>query len=64
MTPQDAIAELTRRVMEKKAEWLEDILAGLLTNSVQMWEIQVQHHPDSRTVVVVRGVPLYEWRLQ
>jgi hypothetical protein len=40
--------------------WLEDVMAGLLTNGVRIDEIKVQHYPG-RTVVTVRGVPKYEW---
>ena len=41
--------------------WLEDVLAGLLTNGVRLGEFKIKHYPD-RTVVTVRGVPRYEWK--
>lgn len=49
----------TRVAFLKKANELEDILAGLMINGVRRDEIEVQEHPD-RTVVVVRGQPRYE----
>lgn len=53
-----------RQVIEKKAEWLEDVLAGLLTAGVRMNEIEVQEHPGLRTVVLVRGEPKYEFNIK
>jgi hypothetical protein len=48
-----------RRVIEEQKEWLEDILAGLLSNGVRHNEIHIHRHPR-RTVVTVRGVAKYE----
>jgi hypothetical protein len=53
-----------RAAQKSRADWLEDVLAGLLINGVAMTEIKLEEHPhENRTVVVVRGVPMYEWRL-
>lgn len=54
---EDVYAAATRARMD----WLEDVLAGLLSNGVRIDEIDVQEHPGNRTVVVVRGTPRYEW---
>jgi hypothetical protein len=43
-------------------DWLKDVPAGLLCNGVRMEEIKIQHHADG-TVVTVRGLPKYEWKL-
>ena len=51
-----------RRVIEEQKEWLEDILAGLLSNGVPHNEIHIHRHPR-RTVVTVRGVAKYELEL-
>jgi hypothetical protein len=43
-------------------DWLEDVLAGLLTNGVRLGDIKIKHYPD-RTVITVYGIPKYEWKL-
>lgn len=56
---------LIRRAVEKvaadKANWLDDVIGGLLINGVAKDEIHINEHPD-RTEVQVRGVPRYEFR--
>ena len=60
MSRDDYVASAIR----SRADWLEDVLAGLLSNGVMRDEIEVQEYPDHRTVVVVRGVAKYEWQLK
>ena len=60
MSRDDYVASAIR----SRADWLDAILAGLLSNGVTRGEIEVQEHPDNRTVVVVRGVAKYEWQLK
>jgi hypothetical protein len=52
-----------RGVLVEQSEWLEDILAGLLSNGLRHNEIQIHRHAD-RTVVTVRGVAKYERKLR
>lgn len=53
--------ELQKRCADDHAQWLEDILAGLLINGVAKEAIEVQHHDGGlRTVVLVNGVQKYE----
>jgi len=52
---------IARSISDAKANWLEDVLAGLLSAGVAENEIAIQHHPDNRTIVLVRGEPKYEW---
>jgi hypothetical protein len=40
-------------------DWLEDVLAGLLTNGVTTDEVEVLHHADGRLSVQVRSVERY-----
>ena len=56
-------AEAIQRTAEEKLEWLEDIIAGLMAAGVREDEIQIQEHPDLRTVVCVRGEPKYQFRI-
>jgi hypothetical protein len=51
-----------RRALEEQSDWLEDVLAGLLSNGVRHNEIRIHRYP-SRTVVTVRGVAKYELKL-
>ena len=60
MSRDDYVASAIR----SRADWLEDVLAGLLSSGVAREEIEVQEHPDHRTVIVVRGVAKYEWQLK
>lgn len=55
--------ETVREAIKSRADWLEDVLAGLLINGVRREDIEIQEHPDCRTVVAVRGEPKYEWRI-
>ncbi len=59
----DAIKALAIKIGRDHANWLDDILAGLLINGVSRSEIGIEHHPGSRTVVRVRGVAKYEWTM-
>lgn len=53
------IDNTTEKIMEAQANWLEDVLAGLLINGVSVNDVDVQYHPDNRIVVAVDGVPKY-----
>lgn len=53
---------LASRAFKARAEWLEDVLAGLMACGVRQDEIDVQEFPDElKTRVAVRGVVKYEW---
>ena len=55
---------LILNAMKNQAEWLEDILAGLLINGVSKDEIEVRRFVENHDVQVwVRGKPKYEHRL-
>jgi hypothetical protein len=58
----ETVEQERRRVREEQSEWLEDILAGLLSNGLRHNEIQIHRHRD-RTVVTVRGVAKYELKV-
>lgn len=53
------INTIVQSAIRKRANEIEDILAGLMINGVTKDEIEIQEHPD-RTLIVVRGVPRYE----
>lgn len=55
--------EVIENAIRDRAEWLEDVLAGMLAAGCDQSEIEVQEHPGSRTIVCVRGEPKYEWKL-
>lgn len=57
------IARTVQSVMGKKANELDDIIAGLLINGVARDEIEVRECPD-KTLVCVRGVPRYELKVR
>ena len=56
----EKMAKLAVEIASEKANWLDDVIGGLLINGVMANEIDVQEHP-SKTVVAVRGVPRYSW---
>jgi hypothetical protein len=58
----ETVEQERRRVREEQSDWLEDILAGLLSNGLRHNEIQIHRHRD-RTVVTVRGVAKYELKV-
>jgi hypothetical protein len=60
----DMMREKAAEMLNARADWLEDVLAGLLAAGVSIGEIEVQEFQSEplRTVVAVRGVPKYEWR--
>lgn len=60
----DKHAAYVKRMQIARADWLEDVLAGLLSNGVDVNEIHVGVHPFSRTVISVRGTPRYEWTIE
>jgi len=63
--PDSATAMVERerqRVREEQSDWLEDVLAGLLSNGVRHNEIRIQRYTN-RTIVTVRGVAKYELKL-
>lgn len=56
--------DLIYKAILSRAEFLEDILAGLISNGVAMDEIQiVQYRGSIKTYVIVRGVVRYTWDL-
>lgn len=59
---QQAIDAIVSCIIKERAGWLEDIAAGLIINGLRPDEVEIQEHPDGRTVVAVRGVPKYEFR--
>lgn len=65
MTAIENIQAKVREAQKEQAEWLEDVLAGLLCNGVQREEINVQYFisDPGLTRVTVRGVPKYEHRV-
>lgn len=63
MPDEMSVREIAREVTKRRAEWLEDVLAGLLSNGVAKDEIAVEEHPD-KCVVRVRGEARYERRLR
>lgn len=65
MTDLERVQSKVREAQKEQAEWLEDVLAGLLCNGVQQNEIDVQYFLDDPglTRVVVRGVQKYEHRI-
>lgn len=56
----EMIERAATALARKRANALDDILAGLLINGVSRDDIEVQEYPGSRIVVAVRGVPRYE----
>jgi len=56
------VARERQRVREEQSDWLEDVLAGLLSNGVRHNEIRIHRYPN-RTIVTVRGVAKYELKL-
>lgn len=54
---------IVSKAASEKANWLDDVIGGLLINGVTKDEIAVMEFPD-RTVVQVRGVPRYEFRIK
>lgn len=52
-----------RKIYADKLNWTEDVIAGLLSNGIGRDEIVIDEHPGPRTVINVRGVPRYEWKL-
>lgn len=57
------INDIVARLVRARAEWLEAMLADLLGDGVGHDEIEVREYPDRRTVIIVRGVAKYEYRL-
>ncbi len=62
------IGATVAEVMNRRADWLDDILAGLFINGIRKDAIEVQEHPgkdgtSGRTVVAVDGVPKYEFTM-
>lgn len=56
--------EAMEQARQEKANWLEDVVSGLLVNGVQQKEIEIQEHPEMVTVVLVRGLPKYEYKIR
>jgi hypothetical protein len=48
--------------IQSRAAWLEALLAELLSSDIPSEDIEIQDHPDCRTVVCIRGVPRHEWK--
>lgn len=62
--PRDVMRQKATEMQFARAEWLDDVIAGLLAAGCLKSEIEVRSFRDDplRTVVAVRGVPKYEWR--
>lgn len=58
------IHEITAATMTARAEWLEDVLAGLLAAGVSAEEIEIQHHPNLILAVTVRGEEKYRHQIK
>lgn len=56
-----SIEELTSAADRARAEWLEDVLAGLVMAGVSKNDIEVQEHPGGVTRVAVRGLVKYQF---
>lgn len=50
-------------IVAARTEWLDEVLAGLISIGFGRHEIEVREHPGLRTEIVVRGVVRYEWKL-
>lgn len=64
MSATDLIANAVKEAMARKAEWLEDVIAGLMINGIDRADIEISECQDFRgttfdTIVRVRGVPKY-----
>jgi hypothetical protein len=64
LPPIESLHEQIHAVTSARANWLEDVLAGLLINGVEKSEIEIQERPENRTVVAVRGMLKYEWKFE
>ena len=49
---------------DRRAAWLEDIIAGLLINGVAGPDINIWEDSDGDTIVAVRGEIKYRWLAQ
>lgn len=55
--------DLAKKLNEDYANWLDDIVAGLLINGVLPHEIEVvEYRAAGKTCIRVRGVERYEWK--
>lgn len=63
MTEFDASAPWLRAI-RNRADWLEDVIAGLMAAGVKQNEIEINDYPNGRTIVTVRGEPKYQWKLE
>jgi len=57
------LREHVRTLIKARAEWLEDILAGLLINGIKPEEISVRDTFGPKTEVWVRGKLRYTWNV-
>ena len=53
---------LATKAAGEKANWLDDVIAGLMVNGVTKDEIEIREYPDA-TRVAVRGVERYEFKI-
>ena len=62
--PRDIVRAKAAEMQQARADWLEDVLAGLLAAGCTRDDIDVREFQSEplRTVVAVRGEPKYEWR--
>ena len=58
--------ESYRAALSEQANWLEDVLAGLLINDVSRLDIEIRYFQNDpfRIVVAVRGVVKYEHKIK
>jgi len=57
-----SVTQITNDVARSRAQWLERHIGDLLAAGVRQSDIEIQEHPNMRTVISVRGVPSFEWR--
>ena len=55
--------KLAREAGDRLANQIEDALAGLLINGVDAGSIEVQKHPEHRTIISVDGLAKYEFKI-
>jgi hypothetical protein len=54
------IDDYVREASLARAKSIDHALRSLLLKGVRASDIDVQEHPDNRTVITVNGVPKYE----
>lgn len=55
---------ITEQIVAARMEWLERHLQHLVVEGTALSEIQIQMHPEGRTVIAVRDVPRFQWSIK